>query len=624
MELIQIIALIGYILFLMKRGVSFGWSMLSANSIVIVALYLFAIFGVLNVGLFAVSALGIILFFISAKYFVRNAKGIPKRALITSFLYGIPFLTVFYSVPAEYQFTAWDEFADWGLNLKYMHQTGELYSFSKLPYFDYRHYPPAQFLYQYFFLKFLPWSEKSAMYIQIFFLLSTQLSIFWATRNNRLYGAIAFFASLTLPLYFHFFYNTLLVDLMLAEYFAALFIMVMFSRPNFIEAILIVVNMTALLLLKQVGLIFVLILICVYFLKCLASQVRGLKQGFIFTPVFFNNELNLKRINYLIPFIYPVITSILVFIGYKSWEFFKKINEVPSNKTEVLPSLIKFFESPLSERMRDTVHLFLIRLSEQSFTLHIKFYVLIFALAGIGVLLPLMLRSKERFRDILLLGMVSVGSIIYLLFTLLSYIVFFSIDEGIVLSGFERYTAIYLISWSFILLAYLVRSVGSQLTSRLTFSAVLLCLLVLFPPVNFYQVITHNLLSNDTVEMRKKMDALIDGLPENIEGHKVFLVAQGYGGLVSRIFQYSIYPRVTRQECHSFGKKYTPEDYDTCNVSFIKSFSDSTHLLVYKADEIFWKSYGNYFEPNAVGLESGVFEVKRGEMGIQFFRMKQN
>lgn len=624
MELIQIIALIGYILFLMKRGVSFGWSVLSANSIVIVSLYLFAIFGALNVGLYAVSALGIVLFIISAKYFASNGRILPNGILITSLLYVIPFLTVLFSVPAEFQFTAWDEFADWGLNLKYMHQTGELYSFSTLPYFDYRHYPPAQFLYQYYFLKFLPWSEKSAMYIQIFFLLSTQLSIFWTTRNNRLYGAIAFFASLTLPLYFHFFYNTLLVDLMLAEYFAALFIMVLFSRPNFIEATLIVVNMIALLLLKQVGLIFVLILICVYFLKCLASQVRALKQGFIFTPAFFNGALNLKRVNYLIPFIYPVITSIVVFIGYKSWDFFKNINAIPSNKTEVLPSLIKFFESPLSERMRDTVHLFLIRLSEQSFTFHIKFYVLIIALAGLGVVLPLMLRSKEWFRDILLLGMVSVGSIIYLLFTLLSYIVFFSVDEGIVLSGFERYTAIYFISWSFILLGYLVKSVGSQLTSRLTCSAVLLCLLVLFPPVNFYHVITHNLLGNDTVEMREKMDALINRLPANLEDHKVFLVAQGNGGLVSRVFQYSIYPRVTKQECHSFGKKYTPEDYDTCDVSFIKSFSDSTHLLIYNADENFWKSYGNYFEPNAVGLQSGVFEAKRGEKGIQFFRMRQN
>ena len=598
--------------------------MLSANSIVIVELYLFAIFSVLNIGLYAVSVLGIILFFISAKYFVRNAKGIPKRALITSFLYAIPFLTVFYSVPAEYQFTAWDEFADWGLNLKYMHQTGELYSFSKLPYFDYRHYPPAQFLYQYYFLKFLPWSEKSAMYIQIFFLLSTQLSIFWTTRNNRFFGAIAFFASLTLPLYFHFFYNTLLVDLMLAEYFAALFIMVLFSRPNFIEAFLIVVNMIVLLLLKQVGLIFVLILICVYFLKCLASQVRAQKHGFMFTPAFLNSALNLKRVNYLVPFIYPVITSILVFIGYKSWDFFKNINAVPSNKTEVLPSLIKFFESPLAERMRDTVHLFLIRLSEQSFTLNIKFYVLIFVLTVLGVSLPLLLRSKERFRDILLLGMVSVGAFVYLLFTLLSYIVFFSVDEGIVLSGFERYTAIYFIAWCFILLAYLVRSMGSQLSSRLTCSAVLVCLMVLFPPVNFYQVITHNLLSNDTVEIREKMDALINGLPENQEDHKVFLVAQGYGGLVSRIFQYSIYPRVTQQECHSFGKKYTSEDFDTCDVSFIKSFSNSTHLLIYNADENFWKSYRDYFEPSAIGLKSGVFEAKRGEKGIQFFLMKQN
>ena len=602
------IPLIGFASYLFKKDVQRFYIPIIVLSLLIFALYLFAIFDQLVFGFYVFALVGYLLFLLNLRYIYTE---ISKRISISNWtllLYLLPFLVVLNSIPNNFQLSYWDEFADWGMSIKYMFSEDRLYSYWREGYFNYGHYPPAQQLLQYYFLKFIGWSEACLIWVELSFLLLIQLSFFGAQRKNYFLGALMFCASLAVPAYFHFFYNNIYVDLFLSLYFASTFLFLLTSKNSVLENVIACLMLFILVQIKQVALVFSFILLASYFAKVIISYCSIINGTLVFSPVLMPKKKG-KFNDAKLPLIFSVSATCAIFLSYYSWSFFKKFNGVLSNKSESIPSLIKFFENPIADRLRDTTHLFIIRLSESSFTLGIKFYYIILLLILFGSFLALLINKTRKFSDFSMLLLVGFGSIFYFVFVLLAYILFFSYEEGIVLSGFERYTAIYLIAWVMILLGYIVQKTLPSLPGKAILILVSSILLFVVPPRDFYKIISQIKISDGVLQDRKKVDALVDQLQILSKQSRVYFIAQGYGGFIHRVFQYSASPMHVSSGCHSFGEKYHTEDSDTCNIRLEGELKGYDYLALYYGDKQFWRDYQTLFPLGFSHVESGVFKV---------------
>lgn len=609
MSVISLFSLFGYLIYCQHKGLSALNSIIVGFSFVIFFLYWFGLFDHLLIGLYITWILGIsLLIFYIKKIISEGLREFQSKDLLI-ILYAIPFLIVFYSVPNNYQFSIGDEFADWGMAIQYMHENNRLHSFFVRDYFQYRHYPPAQQLFQYFFLGESQWSEHSVMYSQILLILGAQASLFSTTRSKYIFGALGFSASLTLMLYFHYFYNNIYADGLLAIYFAATFGFIIRSKNSWFDNLVCCLMLFVLVQIKQVGLVFAIILLAGYLIKILASQITRENGNWIFSPNLFSVNHKKTSGSAIYPLVFFITSLASAGISSKSWAIFREIHHLVGNKVEKIPALIRFFEKPLSDQMLSASHLFLIRMVEQSFTFSVSFYQIILALFLFGSVLTLVLNRKYRFTDFSMIAVISFGSVIYFLFVLFSYIVFFSEFEGTTLSGFERYTAIYFIGWVFILFGYMTQFTLTDGFRKAIFLLAVVYLLLLHPPHNFYQVIIQNKIDSKILEQRFKMNKLKKEMGLIDANAKIFLVAQGHGELIKSIFYNTFMPQPLSTGCYSFGMPYSAEDIYTCNNPFLQSIRGYEYLTIFYADNQFWTLNSALFPSESTGLESGVFKI---------------
>ena len=605
--ILSAIPLLGISAYLGKKDVPVFYIPIISLSILIFSLYIFALFDHLLIGWYAFVFIGAMLFTLNFKALKHQILKTVSVKNISLLLYLIPILVVLNSIPNNFQLSYWDEFADWGMSIKYMFSEDRLYSFWREGYFSYGHYPPAQQLLQYYFLKFFGWSEICLIWIELILLLLIQLSFFGTQKKNYIFGSLMYCASFAAPSYFHFFYNNIYVDLFIALYFSSIFLFLINSRSSTLDNLVVCLMLFILVQIKQIGLIFALILLTTYFAKIFVSYCRISNFTLIFETIFTRGQK--KNGDDPIPFIYFIGASFSVLISYYSWSIFKKINGVVSNKSETIPALIKFFENPIADRLRDTVHLFIIRLSESSFAIGIKFYYIIIFLILLGTFLSLIINQRKKISDFLMLLVIGFGSIAYFLFVLFAYILFFSYEEGIVLSGFERYTAIYFIGWVMILLGYVIQKTLSSILGKVLSVVISVTLLAIIPPKDFYSIISKITLNQGVMRDREKVNAIIEQLRYIPKNSKIFFVAQGYGGFIHRVFQYSASPMHVSSGCHSFGEKYHLEDSDTCNINLESELKSYDFVALYYGDKQFWEQNKALFPQNFTPVETGLFKI---------------
>lgn len=610
MSILSLFSLFGYIVYGQRKGISALNSIIVSFSFIIFILYWFSLFDHLLIGLYVTWILGISLLLVQLRLSISN--GVKNFQLIDAaiLLYAIPFIVVFCSVPNNYQFSIGDEFADWGMAIQYMHKNHELYSFFDRDYFQYRHYPPAQQLFQYFFLGTSQWSERTVIYSQLLLILGAQVSLFSSPRNRYIFGALGFFASLTLMLYFHFFYNNIYADGFLAIYFAATFGFLIRSKNTWFQNVICCLMIFVLVQIKQVGIVFAAILLISYLIRILLSQVTREGRRLVFSPNLFSANQKNVNASSVYPIGFFITTFLSATISFQSWSIFRGAHHLVGNKIEKIPALIRFFEEPLSGQMLSASHLFIIRMVEQSFTFSMSFYQIILTLFFLGVVLTLILNRKSRLIDFSMITIIGFGSIIYFLFVLFSYIVFFSEYEGTTLSGFERYTAIYFIGWAFILFGYMTQFTLTDIYRKALFLFVIAYLLLLHPPHNFYQVISKNEIDIKILNQRSQMKKLKKEMGALNSEAKIFLVAQGHGELIKSIFYNTFMPQPLSTECYSFGSPYSAEDIYTCKKPFLDSIKGFDYLVLFYADSQFWKLNESLFPSNVRGLKSGVFKVE--------------
>lgn len=618
MLIIPIAAFFGFILFFIKNKVSVLTAPFLAICSLIIIQYVFAFFNLLPYAKYLIVVLGLYFITSSCLTFAKNTKVITLKNLLraSQYLpYALPFVVLIHAVDDDYLLTIWDEFSFWGPSIKYMYQTNGLYVYASDDLINIRNYPPAQQLFQYFFLQFTEWSEPLLLKAKIVLVLTTLLAIFSVKEKYVLFGSLAFLAGSILMYYFHYQYHNIYVDTWLAFIFAATAVLILSSKNTAIDNIAIGLSFCVLVLTKPPGLIFALLLVPILLIKSIASQLKWENGSLIFTPVFFTKNSGRNYAPYSIGAALSHIA--IIFFTFISWSMLLKSNGASANPK--LPSLIKYFEDPLAPKLISATHLFLIRLNETCFTLPIKLYQVIALLGLLSIGLSILgAQGLRKIRDVLIFSTLPIACILYLLFLLFSYITFFSPFEGAQLYGIERYSATFLIGWVLIILGNAVGNYMDSRAARFAIISVSLIVLLIAPPKDVYKLVTHFPINVDDLKTRHAMNKLgetIDKLPMN---SKLYLISQGSNGYQNRVFQYSVLPRKTSiHHCSSFGQPYHSEDIYTCNKDLSIEIGDYDYLVINYGDKQFWDIAGKLLTDNSIQKETGIYKIVKSKDGIK-------
>jgi len=360
------------------------------------------------------------------------------------------------------------------------------------------------------------------------------------------------------------------------------------------------------------------IALLIYFIVVIASNL-SIKRSFISLrrPGCFFGGSSIR--DKILPYSYLVFSIFAVAFSFISWSIFSAslgVNIYPAR-----PSLIQFFEPPLSDKFITITHALLIRLQESSFTFHLRFHFLILTLFISGILIPIIFSKHKKIRNIFIFFIFGTGFIGYLFFLLYLYVVRFSEYEGIQLAGFERYSATYLIAWVLILLAYITIDIEKKVILRIfliaCFSAVFI-----FPPPYFYNSITKFSPGVNELEVRLRINKLLVSIKNIPVKEKIFYISQNSSGFDTRVFQYSILPRETSKGCGSLGIPYNSDDTYTCNQRLEDLLGGYNFIAIYNADEQFWKNNGHLFDKNSRDFLYGVFQVERNNNKILIKRLE--
>jgi hypothetical protein len=618
MLIIPISAFIGFILFFIKNKVSALTAPFLAICTLIIIQYGFAFFNLLYLAKYLIVTLGLYFIITSCVAVLRNKNVISRNSILAGskyLLYALPFFVLLHAISDDYLLTVWDEFSFWGPSIKYMYQTNSLYVHASEDVINIRNYPPAQQLFQYFFLQFTAWSEPLLLKSKIVLVLCTLLAIFNVKAKYALFGSIAFLAGAILMYYFHYQYQNIYVDAFLAFIFAATTVLILSSKNTTIDNVAIGLSLCVLVLTKPPGLIFALLLIPAILIKSIASQLKWENRSLIFSPIFLVNNAEKNSHPYSIAAVLSHIGIIL--FTFASWSILLKSNGTSSNPA--LPSLIKYFENPLASKLISATHLFLIRLNEVCFTLPIKLYQVIAILGLLSFGLSLIgAQGSRKIRDALIFSTLPVACILYLLFLLFSYITFFSPFEGTQLYGIERYSATFLIGWTLIILGNAVGNYMDSRTIRYVVLSISLLILFVAPPKDVYKLVTQFPINADELETRHRINELakmIDKLPSE---SKLYFISQGSNGYHGRVFQFSILPRRgSVGKCSSFGLPYHSDDIYTCNKNLSIEIGNYDYLIINYGDKQFWDIAEKLLTNDSFKKESGIYKIVKSKDGIK-------
>jgi len=575
---------------------------------IICVLYLFAINGYLALGAYFCLILGLFLGVVTAylnKAYYLNGDYRSKFTKINLYevFYLLPLVTAIFFIPSNYQFMDWDEFSFWGLSIKIIAAADSLYNASYPT--EYNHYPPGQQLFQYFIIKFTGWSEKNALYSHIILCFSVLLYIAGSFyKNATLKTLLSFYAASMLIYYFGFVYASVYSDKLLAFYFCAAVVCAYFARSQIINLILLCFVLMALVLIKQVGLLMAMLVTTIY---CIAnypsrSDLKAYSAGSLITGYFYTYRFLAISVICLLGSIY---------FSYQSWKWY--VVSIGANKTYYSPGLIEFFEGERLQMLGAVLSEFIKRIQIPNFVaiggfgislLNTTYIFLIASLIGIAIC-----NRSIRLRFSFVLAIIFVGWIGYILFHLYAYQVFFGKWEALALSSFERYAAIYCLSWMlFIYFAISSDLLGfkSKIASSLVLIFCGITFIGLYPKLRWDLGESFTTYNYDILQRINGDKVLVDAHLKNADS--IYFISQGATAYDRWAFYYAVYPKM--KQFNPWSLCSARDGYACSYKSLSEGLVGSNYLMLSKADDYFWEQAGHLFDSAEYGTKSGLYAIE--------------
>lgn len=561
---------------------------------IILILYIFSLFAKVNIGIYIVTTISVLVFVFTIVYsgFHRKFKDLLYNLFTPGFLVFVLLVILVGYITDGRLLSKWDEFTNWGLQLKNMFIFNGLANVQGVTTIG-TGYPPATTVFEYFFAGFRNNLVEGDMFRAMgIFTIALILPIFKkVTWKKWPIGLTIFPIVFLLPTIFSKdveILNTLYVDALMGLLMA--FILYSYFSEKFSKFSFIMVGLGAsvLTLVKSSGFPLALSMLIVISFDIIVFKQKEIRE-------FLRNKIN------LLVFILSVIIG---FFGKISWSIFVKLtslNEVWSyiglepTKTETRIKIFNNFIKAFFSGKYGSVE-------------GVSAFMWILICGVLVAFIGLKLRKRKKIIRVSVdFILIVLGFLAYSASLLLMYMFLFLEYEGLNLSSFSRYIDTYILAMIMFLIYILIDLTHEiKKTAAMTILFCILAIVLLVTPIEY--VLNNTLYSKKNIEENiekrlpyiksTKFADLID-----YKDNRVYFICQESKGRDYAISYYNSTPVMMGYDYYmgwSLGEPYYDEDIWTLDFSLEKwenILKESyTYVYIYKADQKFIERYGSLFE----------------------------
>lgn len=513
----------------------------------------------------------------------KNLEQFKKDFFSNGFYTFIIFYIGIFIFDLNRKFTKWDEYSHWGVMVKEMLRLDKLYSSELSTLMVHKDYPPMISIYELFYTK-LTFVFKEETLIKTLHLFNASLIIPFIDNNvckkNIIKSVTAILSMFLIILLFdqHDIINTIYIDYTVSLLTAYMLSIVFIEENNLTKfnIINLIIGLSFLILSKQIGLPFCLMIIFLFILKTILKTKPNKSM----------------IINILLVTIIPII----FFFGWN-----KYVSKLDIEKQFVISNVI---EKRVEPWQKEALNNYLIAIKNRSLlTSYIKLSY-IFLLIIVLLLLYLVCKKIYNKKEIIILGSTyTLGFIGYFLVMLGLYTTSFGPYEGVILASFDRYMP------SFVLICissiYMIYIKNSSLKKTLI---ILTILLLIQNPIKLKRLIPK---VKKTEEHIFQIQA--DKIKRNTKANtKVFLIAQNTSGEYQ--FGVKFYLDTQTTNLNSFNLPTSNiDDYEKYYNENIKEYMlEFDYLYLSKLDESFYQKY--HFLFNEPIKENNLYKIDNDKL----------
>ncbi|MBP3255720.1 MAG: hypothetical protein J6M60_04455 [Clostridia bacterium] len=598
-------------------------------SFILCALIMFAsqsIFNTFNIGfysllLFAFMSIPILLFLFIKK---RNLFDDFKTKYFDKGL--ISFLVIyvfFYIFDLRRFFSAWDEFSHWGVMVKEMFRTDSFYSSVESTLLVHKDYPPIFQIFELFWTKLCGnYYEPNLIKSMHIFEFSLFIPVIYNLTNKNIKSnlrsmiytlcmiAIIFLSVLLFDQ--HCVINTIYIDYLMALISAYAIYMILSEKEKFSYFSLFNLGMTLtfLVLLKQMGIPFYLIILFVFICDLVIH--------------IFTNRKSIKKVQLIIPIILAIILIVIVpLVEWKCWNIFvSNLNtdqQFSLSDIEVL-ELPSILQGKTGEEYQTTSgNNFIQAIITQSITSsNIELSFVQASIIIICLFIVLLLIFKNDFtkgQKFTIISSVIIGFIGYTFVLLNMYVFSFGPGEGPILASFDRYMDTYIIFMLALLIILLISKLKDKKFWIVLFSLIILLFTLQSPEKLDYLVPSFR--SKIITEYEYDAEMLTSSLPEKAN---VFILGDDDDLARQYLIKYYANPITTNIYHYKFdtSSNIESEKYINSIKNYIFNYD---YLYLKNVDENFIEKYSFLFNDNIVIPET-LYTINNVDDKIVFKIMK--
>ena len=651
--------LLGEVFFFIRKARFSPWLAPMAAIIVnTLVLYVFALFGGLQIGYYVVLVGSIILGILSIIPFKRILPRPWFSIPVISFIILLLFSWFYSRGTLFYQ---WDEFSHWGVMFRFLMTTDKLPLIDpSLPRTVFYNYPPFTSLFQYFTARFIGFEESSAYFSQMSLLFSVVIALIPTTgwkdwKNYLLFYGVVIVSVIALD----FVFLKITVDFLLGLLFVAGLLQISLDgKKQFDRDILILLICCALILTKSTGVFFAVFLVLAEMLVIFtrASFQKPFKQAFA------SGVKALLSWKLLLLILIPIIVLstwyvhslgfsnnqthlILTGAGSDSSEAFPisideykqdlidrerqqrvetKLFFTPQEKTVSVTEVLRSFSTLAPYRTKIIVSGFIEKLSESSYTASgISIVMVILLIIGAISLASYLIEpdtSGKRSAFHWLNSFLFLGFILYCLYILFAIIFTFPPFRAILLHSEYRYLASFLLGW-WLFNAGIIYQLTLDLTetskvrsARIFLAGVIVTGVILMPLNSFISLApSPNFYRLGVDRIYNKINQV--GFSENDRIYDIFQYDHTDGGVSHFMIKYLLTPIPMNIHGWEMGTIPSETDYLTVSLTpqeWIKLLNNQgyTYVLVSLANDNFWNNYSVLFDQFDKDEEGQLFRVK--------------
>jgi len=573
-----------------------------------VCLYFFAILDALVLGtwLATILGLGLLIYGLitSRKQYFSFAQPPVFAVLMVLVVFWL-----YLAIDENFKFLLWDEFSFWAASTRLIYTTDLLFKENSPIFF--KSYPPIQQLFQYYVMQFFSWSEKNTLFAQNILLMSGVLCISGLPNATTFVKTCLFVSVATLVYAFGYSFSSLYSDALLGICFAVALSFAMREDQSPTVWMALVISLTVLMLLKEIGILLVLVVVFVYAANLLLSTPvkKSQIQNNTFTHLYIGLRAHWLRLS--------LIFVIIIFV-MQSWAWYVK--SIGASRVLTIPSLNAWRDESHQRRLLATLGEFVNRMFETGYVSiaapfkqgHPTILMIVVTLSLLSGLAIYLAKPKQRVFYGVVMGTLFVGFWGYAAALVLSYLIVFTEYEGVRLASFERYLSTYLLAWGgFVLIALFIKISGTSRKTAAVMGAMCVVVLTLMTNSQLFKELRGIKSAGPDHLLRSEIEGFADQVKKSIEPErKIYFIAQNSNGLERVMFYYAMLPHtVSTSWCWSLGDKYFEGDVWTCNETLGGVLRGYDYLALYRGDDQFWNKNKSFFDSASVGGVRGLYKI---------------